>query len=214
MRALWLVTLALSSIQSVNAETSSNNTGDQLQAFTFGYTTSNLVLPVIYTCPSPLLITALKPTNAGGPDPSAPYTMIAFVHEQLQDDSGQRYERLYARSMSVGDLGQDRTFSHPWAEGTQFIGCIWSVRRAPIHDYLQLVNSRLTTGQRSERRLPRSHHCRAEPKPHSGCVRVGRLAMPRAECDGLVGHRPVQDARCVCGGIFWSRCAERMACVL
>lgn len=120
-RSLGLMVLPL-----IRAETSKPNTGDQLQGFTFGYTTSNLVLPVISTCPTPLTISALNPTNAGGPDPIAPYTMVMFVHEQLMDGAGIAYERIYSRSMNIGDMSQSRQFQHPWMSGTQFIGCVWS----------------------------------------------------------------------------------------
>jgi len=190
MRTLLLLSLVLSSLQPIKAETSPNNTGDQLQAFLFGYTppSLNLFLPVQYTCPTPLLITALKPTNAGGPDPSAPYTMIAFVHEQLMDASGQRYEATYARSMNVGDMSQDRTFSHPWADGTQFIGCIWSVR--PMPGPVGLV-SRLTTGERSQRGLSRPRDDCTKPESDRGCVRDKGLAVPRAERHGVVGHKQI-----------------------
>ncbi|ORY30383.1 hypothetical protein BCR39DRAFT_529562 [Naematelia encephala] len=108
------------------AETSTPNTGDQTQAFTFAYTTSNLVLPITDTCPTPLTLTQLTTTNSGGPDPVAPYTMVLFVHEQLMDGAGIRYERIYAKSVDVGNLASTQDIQHPWMNGTQFIGCIWS----------------------------------------------------------------------------------------
>ena len=117
---------ALSFIASCLATDTTPNTGEQHQGFTFGYTTSNLVLPITYTCPTPLTLTQIYPTNDGGPDPVAPYNALFLVHEQLQDGSGKHYERMYARSMNVGDMGSTSTIDHPWMNGTQFIGCIWS----------------------------------------------------------------------------------------
>ena len=108
------------------ATTSTPNTGDQRQAFTFAYTASNLVLPILYTCPTPLSLTQLSPTNAGGPDPVAPYTLVLLVHEQLMDGAGQRYERIYSRSTNVGDMSNLTQINHPWMDGTQFIGCVWA----------------------------------------------------------------------------------------
>ena len=108
----------------VLAVDSTPNTGDQLQAFMFAYIHSNLVLPITYTCPTPLTLTQIKPTNAGGPDPAAPYSMVLFgepfpaikqiclkgmlirgiVHEQLMDGAGVQYERMHARTLDVGDM--------------------------------------------------------------------------------------------------------------
>ncbi|WWD21512.1 hypothetical protein CI109_105998 [Kwoniella shandongensis] len=107
------------------AETSTPNTGDQAQAFLFSYTTSNLVLPVTATCPTPLILTQLTPTNAHTSDPAAPYTMVMLVHEQLVDSAGKKYERVYSASMGVGDLSSTQEINHPLGNGTQFIGCIW-----------------------------------------------------------------------------------------
>ena len=123
--------VAILSALSAFSETTRTNTGDQTQAFLFGYTNSNLVLPVVDTCPTPMLITKMNPTNAGGPDPASPYTMIAFVHEQLQDGSGATYERIYAKNLSMGDMSKDQLLWHPWGSGTQFIGCIWAVSGFP-----------------------------------------------------------------------------------
>ncbi|KAK8847421.1 hypothetical protein IAR55_005279 [Kwoniella newhampshirensis] len=108
------------------AETSTPNTGDQIQAFLFSYTTSNLVLPITPTCPDPLTLTQLTTTNAKTSDPRAPYTMVLLVHEQLVDGSGMAYERTYSASVGVGDLSHTQEIQHPWGNGTQFIGCIWS----------------------------------------------------------------------------------------
>ena len=111
----------------VVAETTKPNTGDQVQKFTFGYSTSaSLVLPVLETCPSPLLV-GVTPISGNGPDPTAPYTMVAFVHEQLMDGAGLQYERIYARTMDLGTMGQTKSLAHPWMNGTQFIGCMWAV---------------------------------------------------------------------------------------
>lgn len=124
--ALKFLTLPL-----ILAETSKNNTGDQPQAFTFGYPSSPLlnsvVLPVTPSCPTPLIISALTTTNNKlVSDPVAPYTLVVLVHEQLTDDAGVHYGRIYARSMGIGNMDTARSLRHPWANGTQFIGCIWS----------------------------------------------------------------------------------------
>lgn len=123
----WAIWSALILLHATSAETSSPNTGDQLQAFRFQYTSTVPQLPIQYTCPSPFTLTQSTPTNNGGPDPVAPYTMISFVHEQLMDGSGVGYERIYARSLVVGDMSKSVSFSHPWANGTQHISCIWAV---------------------------------------------------------------------------------------
>ncbi|WVW78438.1 hypothetical protein I302_100392 [Kwoniella bestiolae CBS 10118] len=109
------------------AETSTPNTGDQPQSFLFGFTnpSSNLVLPITPTCPSPLTLSPLTPTNEKTSDPKAPYTMITLVHEQLMDGSGIQYERVYSASVDVGDMSKVREVRHPWGNGTQFIACIW-----------------------------------------------------------------------------------------
>ncbi|WVF69781.1 hypothetical protein IAT40_004560 [Kwoniella sp. CBS 6097] len=107
------------------AETSVPNTGDQVQSFLFGFTESNLVIPVTSSCPTPLTLTKLTTTNAKTSDPAAPYTMVMLVHEQLIDGSGKPYERLYSASMNVGDMSQTTEINHPWMNGTQFIACIW-----------------------------------------------------------------------------------------
>ncbi|WWC86891.1 uncharacterized protein L201_001770 [Kwoniella dendrophila CBS 6074] len=109
----------------VSAETSTPNTGDQIQSFLFGFTTNQLVLPITSSCPSPLTLTPLTPTNAHTSDPKAPYTMVTLVHEQLIDDKGKQFERLYSASLDVGDMNELRQISHPWMNGTQFIACIW-----------------------------------------------------------------------------------------
>jgi hypothetical protein len=109
-----------------HAATTTPNTGDQLQAFRFGYTTSNsLILPTISTCPTPLALSQLSATNAGGPDPVAPYTMVLLAHEQLEDGAGVVYERMYSKTLDVGTMATTQTFDHPWWNGTQFMGCIW-----------------------------------------------------------------------------------------
>jgi hypothetical protein len=109
----------------VRSETTTSNTGDQRQAFTFGYTTSNLILPTIPACPTPLTLTQLTTTNSGGPDPVAPYTMILLVHEQLIDGGNVTYERMYSKTLDVGTMGSLQSIQHPWWNGTQFVGCIW-----------------------------------------------------------------------------------------
>jgi hypothetical protein len=119
------------SIPLARAVTSEPTTGDQPQAFTFGYPSSPLlnsvILPITPSCPSPLIISALTTTNSPhAADPVAPYSMTMLVHEQLTDGAGKRYERMYARSMDVGNMDAARTIQHPWANGTQFIGCIWA----------------------------------------------------------------------------------------
>ncbi|OCF45879.1 hypothetical protein I317_00367 [Kwoniella heveanensis CBS 569] len=112
-------------IPSTIAETSTPNTGDQVQSFLFGFTESNLVTPVTASCPTPLTLTKLTTTNAKTSDSAAPYTMVMLVHEQLIDGSGRQYERLYSASMNVGDMSQTTQVNHPWMNGTQFIACIW-----------------------------------------------------------------------------------------
>lgn len=126
MRALRLLTpLALLIPPSV-AETSTPNTGDQIQAFQFAFTSSNLVLPITYTCPTPLTLTKISSTSAQTSDPSAPYTLVALVHEQLYDGAGTQYERVYSASLDMGDMSTEQTISHPWGNGTQFIACMWA----------------------------------------------------------------------------------------
>jgi hypothetical protein len=114
-------------LRHVLATTSIPNTGDQPQAFLFGFTTSSLILPVTYSCPTPLTLSQLTTTNnPNAPDPSAPYTMVMLVHEQLEDGAGVRYERMYSASMNVGDMSAVKSINHPWMNGTQFIACMWS----------------------------------------------------------------------------------------
>ncbi|WVQ98071.1 hypothetical protein IAU59_005193 [Kwoniella sp. CBS 9459] len=126
MRRSPLVSLCLVlAFRPAIAETSTPNTGDQVQSFLFGFTESNLVIPVTPSCPTPLTLTKLTTTNAKTSDPAAPYTMVMLVHEQLIDDSGKQYERLYSASMTVGDMSKTTQINHPWMNGTQFIGCIW-----------------------------------------------------------------------------------------
>ncbi|KAK4687775.1 hypothetical protein P7C73_g2335, partial [Tremellales sp. Uapishka_1] len=128
------------------AETSTPNTGDQLQDFSFSFATDTPVLPVISTCPSALYLTSGTPTNAGGPDPVAPYTLVLLVHEQLQDGAGVAYERMYSKSLAVGNLNQGMDISHPWGPGTQFIGCVWSSNAVSggCQDLMTVVPSNLT----------------------------------------------------------------------
>ncbi|WWD00600.1 hypothetical protein V866_007535 [Kwoniella sp. B9012] len=117
-----LITLALPMVW---AETTTPNTGDQPQSFLFGFTSSHQVLPITPSCPSPLTLSALTPTNEQTSDPKAPYTMITLVHEQLIDSTGIQFERLYSASLDVGDMSKVKDVRHPWMNGTQFIACIW-----------------------------------------------------------------------------------------
>ncbi|WVO16553.1 hypothetical protein L204_104232 [Cryptococcus depauperatus] len=108
------------------AETSRPNTGDQRQAFQFSFTDSNVILPVAYTCPTPLSVFKRSLTNTETDDPKGPYTMVTLVHEQLVDGAGVQYERVYSASLNVGDLSGERDIAHPWGTGTQFIPCMWA----------------------------------------------------------------------------------------
>ncbi|WWC59487.1 uncharacterized protein I303_102043 [Kwoniella dejecticola CBS 10117] len=137
----------LSTLPGVSAETSTPNTGDQVQSFLFGFAPqSNLVLPIVPSCPSPLTLSPLTPTNAKTSDPKAPYTMIALVHEQLMDGKGVQYERLYSAGLDVGDMSKVRNIQHPWMNGTQFIACIWGSNGASggCQDLMTVVPSEET----------------------------------------------------------------------
>lgn len=105
--------LLLSSLLLISADTTTPNTGDQLQAFTFSYYTTILQPPILASCPTPLTLTQGYPTNAGGPDPASPYTMVVLAHEQLEDGSGIQYERIYSRSLDVGSLSALQSIPHP-----------------------------------------------------------------------------------------------------
>jgi hypothetical protein len=118
--------LLFQTLRHVLAETSTPNTGDQPQAFTFSFTTSNLILAITPSCPSSMALTQLTTTNnPESADPQAPYTMVMLVHEQLEDGAGLHYERMYSKSLNVGDMSAVKMIDHPWMNGTQFIGCIW-----------------------------------------------------------------------------------------
>ncbi|RSH92194.1 hypothetical protein EHS25_008609 [Saitozyma podzolica] len=134
-------------LRHVLATTSTPNTGDQPQAFLFGFTTSSLILPVTASCPTPLTLSQLTTTNnPNAPDPSAPYTMVMLVHEQLEDGAGARYERMYSASMNVGDMSAVKSINHPWMNGTQFIACMWSANGVSggCQDLFTVVPSELT----------------------------------------------------------------------
>lgn len=126
MRAVCLIASFALLIPLSAAETSTPNTGDQIQAFQFAFSTSSLVLPIVDTCPTPLTVTKVSSTNAQISDPSAPYTLVALVHEQLYDEAGTQYERLYSASLDMGDMSAEQTIFHPWGNGTQFIACMWA----------------------------------------------------------------------------------------
>lgn len=130
MRAFRIITSLALLIPPSVAETSTPNTGDQIQAFQFSFTDSTLVLPIVYTCPTPLTLTKISPTNAQTSDPSAPYTLVALVHEQLYDGAGIQYERVYSASLDMGDMSTEQTISHLWGNGTQFIACMWAANGA------------------------------------------------------------------------------------
>jgi hypothetical protein len=51
--------------------------------------------------------------------------MIALVHEQLLDDNGTQYDKVYSKTLAVGDMSRTSSVAHPWMNGTQFIGCAW-----------------------------------------------------------------------------------------
>lgn len=109
MRAVCLIASFALLIPLSAAETSTPNTGDQIQAFQFAFSTSSLVLPIVDTCPTPLTVTKVSSTNAQISDPSAPYTLVALVHEQLYDEAGTQYERLYSASLDMGDMSAEQT---------------------------------------------------------------------------------------------------------
>ncbi|OXG12774.1 hypothetical protein C366_05589 [Cryptococcus neoformans Tu401-1] len=148
MRAFRIITSLALLIPPSVAETSTPNTGDQIQAFQFSFTDSTLVLPIVYTCPTPLTLTKISPTNAQTSDPSAPYTLVALVHEQLYDGAGIQYERVYSASLDMGDMSTEQTISHPWGNGTQFIACMWAANGASggCQDLYTVVPSELTAG--------------------------------------------------------------------
>ena len=167
------------------AETSSPNTGDQLQGYTFAYGSNqnHLVLPTIYSCPEPITVSGITPTNNGGPDAIAPYTMIAFVHEQLIDGANQTYERMYARTIDLGNIGSTAGFQAPWMEGTQFIGCLWSV--CPFSPVPQ---STLTIVERSQWGMSRSHDGRLTRQHHRKRLCRAKFRVQNRKRDGLMGH--------------------------
>ncbi|WVR04643.1 hypothetical protein IAU60_001654 [Kwoniella sp. DSM 27419] len=142
---LHLLSLA-SVIPGCFGETTTPNTGDQAQAFFFGFSSSNLVLPVVSPCPTPLSLSPLTSANAATSDPKAPYTMVMLVHEQLLDGAGHQYERLYSASLNVGDMSRRIDIAHPWMNGTQFIACIWASNGASggCQDLQTVVPSELT----------------------------------------------------------------------
>jgi hypothetical protein len=208
-RSLGLMVLPL-----IRAETSKPNTGDQLQGFTFGYTTSNLVLPVISTCPTPLTISALNPTNAGGPDPIAPYTMVMFVHEQLMDGAGIAYERIYSRSMNVGDMSQSRQFQHPWMSGTQFIGCIWSQNGVSGGCQVSIISTSRLKAVVLMRRLDSGpDNGRAQLGNGSG-IRQRYFGMQNDRRHGILGHKLESDTRRVARRDLWHDFTECLAPVV
>ncbi|WRT64754.1 uncharacterized protein IL334_001688 [Kwoniella shivajii] len=141
-----MITVLLSLLPLIRAETTTPNTGDQIQSFLFGFTNSHLVIPITSSCPTPLTLTPLTPTNAKTSDPKAPYTMVTLVHEQLIDGNGIQYERLYSASLDVGDMSKERSISHPWMNGTQFIACIWGSNGASggCQDLMTVVPSEET----------------------------------------------------------------------
>ncbi|WVQ76007.1 hypothetical protein IAR50_005643 [Cryptococcus sp. DSM 104548] len=98
---------------------------DQTQAFQFALTDTP-VLPVAYTCPSPLTVSKTSYSDAKTDDPKAPYSMVALVHEQLYDGAGIQYERVYSATIGLGTLDKATEVAHPWGNGTQFIACMWS----------------------------------------------------------------------------------------
>ncbi|WWC67965.1 uncharacterized protein I206_101884 [Kwoniella pini CBS 10737] len=131
----------------VLGETSKPNTGDQIQSFLFGFTESNLILPIISSCPTPISLSTINPIiNSKTSDPKAPYTMITLIHEQLLDDNHIQYERLYSASLNVGDMSKIKEIQHPWMNGTQFIACIWGSNGASggCQDLITVVPSEQT----------------------------------------------------------------------
>ncbi|ODN79681.1 hypothetical protein L202_03611 [Cryptococcus amylolentus CBS 6039] len=99
---------------------------DQIQAFQFALNTALPVLPVTYTCPSPLAVSKTSYSNAKTDDPKGPYSMVALVHELLYDGAGIQYERVYSVTVGLGQLDKMTEVAHPWGNGTQFIACMWS----------------------------------------------------------------------------------------
>jgi hypothetical protein len=119
--------LALSALSAVWAATSNPTAQDAAPGFLFGYSTDRLILPTLPSCPGTLTIPSVQSvTQSNTADPVPPYTFTMLVHEQLVDGADNRYERMYARSVNVGNMANGWSTSVPWMNGTQMIGCMSS----------------------------------------------------------------------------------------
>jgi hypothetical protein len=119
--------LALHALALVGATTSDPSAQDAVQGFLFSYSSTNLNLPILPSCPGTLTIPPLGSLSSSeAADPQPPYTFTMLVHEQLMDGAGVRYERMYAKSVDVGSMQNGWSTSVPWMNGTQMIGCMSS----------------------------------------------------------------------------------------
>lgn len=123
MRSLALAATGLAALASsvVRAETTKPNTGPQPQGFLFGFSPTSLILPITYSCPSPLFLSAATSLNYPGPDAQGPYSVVFMVHEQLIDEDDNQYDRWYSHTEVVQDMNNARTLNNPWMNGTQFM---------------------------------------------------------------------------------------------
>jgi hypothetical protein len=126
---MWSIPLLLlSTLPLAFAETSKPNTGPQPQGFLFGFSQTSLILPITYSCPSPLFLSAATPLSYNGPDASGPFSIVFLVNEQLLDEDGDQYNRWYSHTEQVADMNNARFLTDrvPWMNGTQFIACAWA----------------------------------------------------------------------------------------
>lgn len=127
---MGVLPILLSLICVVLAETTQPNTGPQPQGFLFGFNPTSLILPIVYTCPTPLYLSEAIPLDYDGPDAQGPYSVVFMVHEQLIDENDNQYDRWYSHTEVVPDMNDPRLLDIPWMNGTQFMS-VSSVPKNP-----------------------------------------------------------------------------------
>lgn len=118
MRYLAVLSSALALARAVTTEP---NSGPQPQGFLFGFSQTSLILPIAYSCPTPLYLSAATSLNYNGPDAQGPYSVVFLVHEQIIDNDGDQLNRWYSHTETVRDMNNPRFLNNPWMNGTQFM---------------------------------------------------------------------------------------------
>lgn len=137
--------LLLSALALVRADTTEPNSGPQPQGFLFGFSQTSLILPITYTCPTPLYLSAATSLSYNGPDAQGPYSIVFMVHEQYINDDDNQVDRWYSHTEKVADMNNARFLTNPWMNGTQFM----SVTRYTARQRVSLTSTVLVYGLRT-----------------------------------------------------------------